>query len=133
MAHSVVAGTAMGRPIELTVSDGRELAMRRARAASGKGAAVDPAFAPSEPTTQFGRSYSTDSLFTWSQAEVGVTDPLDEAYELLGINRHTPWPEVAAIYRQLAREHHPDLGGDPAFMARVTEAHALVRFAHGEH
>ncbi|MCP4086250.1 MAG: J domain-containing protein [Actinomycetia bacterium] len=133
VAHSLLAETAMGRFGERTVSDGRELAMRRARAASGKGAAADPVFAPSEPTTEFEREFSTDSLFTWGKAEVGVIDPLDEAYVLLGVDRHTPWTEITAIYKQLAREHHPDLGGNTAFMARVTEAHALIRFAHGEH
>ncbi len=122
----------MGQFDERTVSDGRELAMRRARAASGKDAA-DPVFAPSEPTTEFEREFSTDSLFTWGKAEIEVIDPLDEAYVLLGVDRHTPWTEITAIYKQLAREHHPDLGGNSASMAQVNEAHALIRFAHGEH
>ena len=121
----------MAPSVGLTISDGRELAMRRARAASGKGAAADPGLDRTQPTTDFEREWSAESLFTWGDAAITETDPLEDAYELLGVDRDTPWPQIMAIYKALAREHHPDRGGDPDLMARITEAHALVRFAHG--
>jgi len=106
--------------------------MRRARAAGGNGATADPGL-ERDSLTDFEQQWSAESLFTWGEATVTEADPLETAYELLGVDRRTPWSEIAAIYKRLAREHHPDLGGDPELMARITEAHALVRFAHGEH
>lgn len=39
---------------------------------------------------------------------LGVTDP----YELLGVNRRAPWPEIVAAYKRRARAWHPD-GASP--------------------
>jgi hypothetical protein len=34
---------------------------------------------------------------------------------------------IVAAYRVLAKRHHPDAGGDPATMRRLTEAHDALR------
>jgi DnaJ-domain-containing protein 1 len=125
-------GHASARPVNLSIPGGRELALRRARAAGGNVAPADPGLAR-RSLTEFEQEWSTESLFTWGRATVTDVDPLEEAYQLLGVDRQTPWSEITARYRRLARDHHPDRGGDAAFMTRITEAHALVRFAHGEH
>ncbi|MCP5025827.1 MAG: DnaJ domain-containing protein [Actinomycetia bacterium] len=132
-ARSLLTGNAVASAVCLNLLDGRELAMRRARAAGGKGAVADPGLERTEPATEFEREFSAESLFCWGNATVLTTDPLEDAYEMLGVNRDTPWSEITSIYRAMAGEHHPDRGGDPALMVRINEAHALIRFAHGEH
>lgn len=36
-----------------------------------------------------------------------------------GLAPEASWPEVKARYRALAKEHHPDLGGDPETFKRL--------------
>jgi preprotein translocase subunit Sec63 len=43
-------------------------------------------------------------------------------YEVLGVRPDARPDEVRDAYRELARRHHPDLGGDPAHMQAVNEA-----------
>ena len=49
----------------------------------------------------------------------GVTDP----YELLGVSRRAPWPEINAAYKRRARAWHPD-GAPEDEQAR---RHELIR------
>lgn len=63
---------------------------------------------------------------------MGAGEPqmtLDEAARILGgdVDDLIYNPEmVADAYRSLAREHHPDAGGDPALFAKITEARDLL-------
>lgn len=67
----------------------------------------------------------------------GTSEILDRAYtgfallpessdhwSVLGLARGTQRDVIDARYRSLAREHHPDRGGDPAIMASINTAYA---------
>ncbi|MEY3821951.1 MAG: DnaJ domain [Actinomycetota bacterium] len=41
----------------------------------------------------------------------------DSYYQLLGVNRSSSLEEIVSARRLLAREFHPDRGGDPQYMA----------------
>lgn len=47
----------------------------------------------------------------------------DELYILLGIERTATPEEIKAAYRQQARTHHPDRGGNPDVFVRLTAAY----------
>ena len=50
-----------------------------------------------------------------------------EPWEVLGVAASATAEQVLAAFRSLAREHHPDLGGDPErFHALVTARDALI-------
>jgi hypothetical protein len=49
-----------------------------------------------------------------------VKDP----YAILGVSREAPAQEIAAAWRRLAKEWHPDLRGDAAALARMAELNA---------
>lgn len=47
-------------------------------------------------------------------------------YEALGVEPTATAEEIRAAYRALAREHHPDMGGDGERMAAVNTAYAVL-------
>jgi curved DNA-binding protein CbpA len=49
-----------------------------------------------------------------------------DPYEILQVDPRADVEVVKAAYRVLARRHHPDTGGDPARMAELNEAWAIV-------
>jgi curved DNA-binding protein CbpA len=49
-----------------------------------------------------------------------------EALRLLGLEDPVERSEVVAAYRRLARQHHPDLGGDPDAFRALTVARDLL-------
>jgi curved DNA-binding protein CbpA len=49
-----------------------------------------------------------------------------EALRLLGLQDPVEHSEVVAAYRRLARQHHPDLGGDPDTFRSLTLARDLL-------
>lgn len=51
-------------------------------------------------------------------------------WEVLGVTADANETTVRDAFRELARLHHPDVGGDSARMARITEAFALAQKAH---
>jgi hypothetical protein len=53
---------------------------------------------------------------------VSATDP----YAVLGIDRGADARQAGAARRRLARQHHPDHGGDEARMREINEAYRLV-------
>jgi hypothetical protein len=49
-----------------------------------------------------------------------------EALRLLGLQDPVERFEVVSAYRRLARQHHPDLGGDPDVFRALTVARDLL-------
>jgi DnaJ-class molecular chaperone len=47
--------------------------------------------------------------------------PVRDLYEILGVRRDATEEEIRRAYRTLAREHHPDVSGDPAAEERFKE------------
>jgi DnaJ-domain-containing protein 1 len=53
------------------------------------------------------------------------------AFRLLGISPSSQWDEVERAYRQKAKIHHPDRGGDQDAMRALNDAYALIKRMHG--
>jgi DnaJ-domain-containing protein 1 len=51
----------------------------------------------------------------------------EEWWLVLGVGRDASEDEVDTAYRRLAREHHPDVGGDTNHMARLNAARDAAR------
>jgi DnaJ-class molecular chaperone len=47
-------------------------------------------------------------------------------YEVLGVTPAAEAADITSRYRYLTREHHPDIGGDTAVFAAITEAGATL-------
>jgi molecular chaperone DnaJ len=47
--------------------------------------------------------------------------PVRDLYEILGVDRSASDEDIRKAYRRLAREHHPDVSGDPAAEERFKE------------
>ncbi|MEP6759685.1 MAG: molecular chaperone DnaJ [Actinomycetota bacterium] len=47
--------------------------------------------------------------------------PVRDLYEILGVRRDATDDDIRKAYRRLAREHHPDVNGEPAAEARFKE------------
>jgi len=47
-------------------------------------------------------------------------------YSVLGLNKNADTAEIRTAYKQLAKEHHPDKGGDPEKFKELSEAHEVL-------
>lgn len=47
-------------------------------------------------------------------------------YDVLGLDKGASTDEIKKAYRKLAREHHPDKGGDPEKFKKVQEAYEIL-------
>lgn len=47
-------------------------------------------------------------------------------YSVLGLSREAETQEIRQAYKQLAKEHHPDKGGDPEKFKELSEAHEVL-------
>ncbi|MBI2435597.1 MAG: DnaJ domain-containing protein [Candidatus Hydrogenedentes bacterium] len=54
---------------------------------------------------------------------------LDISFRLLGLAPSATLEEVERAYRQKAKKHHPDLGGDDDAMRALNEAYNLIKNA----
>ena len=47
-------------------------------------------------------------------------------YSVLGVNKNAEFGEIRSAYKTLAKEHHPDKGGDPEKFKELSEAHEVL-------
>jgi len=47
-------------------------------------------------------------------------------YSVLGVNKNAETAEIRTAYKQLAKEHHPDKGGDPEKFKELSQAHEVL-------
>jgi DnaJ-class molecular chaperone len=47
-------------------------------------------------------------------------------YSVLGVSKNADTSEIRTAYKQLAKEHHPDKGGDPEKFKELSEAHEVL-------
>ena len=57
---------------------------------------------------------------------------MDDPYAILGVSRDAPLNEVAAAWRRLAKEWHPDLRGDAHALARMVTLNAAYERIRSE-
>ena len=55
-----------------------------------------------------------------------ASDKLTDALMVLGVTETTAWPEIQRKYRVLARENHPDKGGDTERFIEIREAYEVL-------
>ncbi len=63
--------------------------------------------------------------------DVDSSNDLDLCYRMLGLSPSATWEEVEKAYRQKAKIHHPDHGGDEDAMRALNEAYVRLRRLHG--
>lgn len=51
---------------------------------------------------------------------------MSSLYDRLGVQRNAGVDDIKKAYRNLAREHHPDKGGDPEKFKEIQEAHEVL-------
>lgn len=49
-----------------------------------------------------------------------------DLYSVLGVSRSADTSEIRTAYKQLAKEHHPDKGGDPEKFKELSQAHEIL-------
>jgi len=49
-----------------------------------------------------------------------------DLYGVLGVGRNADTSEIRTAYKQLAKEHHPDKGGDPEKFKEISQAHEVL-------
>jgi len=49
-----------------------------------------------------------------------------DLYSVLGVSRNADISEIRSAYKQLAKEHHPDKGGDPEKFKEISQAHEVL-------
>jgi hypothetical protein len=53
-------------------------------------------------------------------------DPGKDYYAVLGVSKDASQDEVKNAYRTLAKQHHPDKGGDPEKFKEINEAYSIL-------
>lgn len=51
---------------------------------------------------------------------------MQDHYSTLGINKNASADEIKSAFRRLAKQHHPDLGGDQAKFQQINEAYEIL-------
>lgn len=60
------------------------------------------------------------------QATSPPPDVSQDHYAVLGINKEASEPEIKRAFRKLARDSHPDKGGDEETFIKLREAHEVL-------
>ena len=84
--------------------------------------AIELAIAAIRGLERWGTSEMVDAAFTGFAAlpsGAGGTS----WWDVLGVPPDASWDTIGAVYIGLAKQHHPDLGGDPQEFQRITEAY----------
>lgn len=55
---------------------------------------------------------------------------MDDPYRILGVERTADWSRIEAAYRERARKHHPDRGGDAWAFCLVQNAFEKLEAEH---
>ena len=50
-----------------------------------------------------------------------------DPYKVLGVDKNSSEDEIKSAYRKLAKEHHPDLGGDPEKAKEINQAYDMIK------
>ena len=77
-----------------------------------------------------GRSYSSDRNKS-DPFSSRRPPPIEEDFEVIGSKRGASFEQARQAYKDAARKHHPDAGGDPEVMKRVNAAWDRVRRTYG--
>lgn len=51
---------------------------------------------------------------------------MQDHYSILGVNKNASADEIKSAFRRLAKQHHPDLGGDQAKFQQINEAYETL-------
>jgi len=57
----------------------------------------------------------------------GNSGDLDMCYRILGISPSAKWEEIERAYKNKAKVHHPDKGGDGDTMRALNEAYSRIK------
>lgn len=69
-----------------------------------------------------------DRIFTGFEALPGN----ELWYHILGVKEEVKWEEVVENYKRLAKEHHPDRGGDEERMSKLNKAYDEAKIIYGK-
>ena len=93
---------------------------------------TEPAKALEDLLTEIRRSHAAaqeDTARRFAELFAGLTghgEKRKAAYVTLNVDSDADATTIKSAYRRLAREHHPDLGGDTEKFRQVTEAYELL-------
>ena len=57
---------------------------------------------------------------------------IDLCYKLFGCSPTAPWEEIERAYRNKAKLHHPDHGGDGDAMRALNDAYRMIKKTRGK-
>jgi hypothetical protein len=66
------------------------------------------------------------NMETRPKSLIHMCDPEKDYYEVLGVGREASQEEIDRVFRERARQYHPDRGGSEEEMKMLNEAHDLL-------
>lgn len=66
------------------------------------------------------------------EPQTPTTHDMEICFKLLGISPSSSWADIERAYRQKAKVHHPDLGGDEDAMRALNEAYTALKQLKGK-
>ena len=108
----------------------RHREQRRGWQHSRSGARERSGSAGGDDRNRSGRSYGSDRNKSdpFSRRR---PPPIEEDFETIGSRRGVTFDEARQAYKDAARKHHPDQGGDPEVMKRVNAAWERIKQSFG--